>query len=576
MKRLLAVLALLSVTACGGLPLPEGVRGARGVGAGQVDTGGGIVVVPPGPQPGSTALQLVQDYLFALSVSPEGGHAVAREFLAPGVACCTSTEAVVYSLPTLTINVVNGDATALRVKFESLARIDADGAYHLEAEDAGATFRVVRVGKDLRLSEVPTALWLRSTDVARTFTPYDVHFLARTSGGGTGARLVPDRVFLPSTAEPGQALVDALLRGPTSDLEPAVDSAAPVGTTARVRADGGLAVVDLSPQVLSLETRARQRLSAQLVWTLVPAFTGVRLTVGGRPFEVDGAGAVAGAVQDRGDWTEFDPAGVAANAPLMFLDARRVRSLDRELPDSAVTDGRLAVDAAASSPTSGQLGLRTRLASGLDEVRTGPLGGPFGDPVLARRGLTALSWGPGEQGLWVLEPGRRAVVWRIPGPDADDRTPQAVPYEQPRGTGPLTALKVSRDGSRIAMVFGGRLHVGVVVPTPEGVRIATIARISSELVGVIDVAWQSGTSLVVLGSFESAEQPFPASVAVDGSSFSVVQRPLVGAVAVEIAAAPRRPIVVAADADGRRQLFRDNGTLFRLAQSRGSAPFYPG
>jgi hypothetical protein len=168
------------------------------------------------------------------------------------------------------------------------------------------------------------------------------------------------------------------------------------------------------------------------------------------------------------------------------------------------------------------------------------------------------------------------VIWRIPGPDAEDRTPQSVPYEQPRGAGPLTALQVSRDGARIALVFGGRLHVGLVVPTPAGVRIATIARVSPDLVGVTDVAWQNGTSLVALGSFETEEQPFPAAVAVDGSSFSVVQRPLVGAVAVEVAAAPRRPLVVAADADGHRQLFRDNGTLFRLVQQRGSAPFYPG
>lgn len=573
MKRLLAVLLLLFLTACGGLPLPEGVRGARGVSAGEVDAGGGIVVVPPGPQPGSTALRLVQDYLFALSVSPENGHAVAREFLAPGAACCTSTEAVVYTLPTLTFNVVNRDPSAVRVRFDSVARIDADGSYHLETDKTGADFRVVRVGKDLRLAKVPAVLWLRSTDLARTFVPYDVNFLARTAAaGGTGARLVPDRVFLPSTAEPGQALVDALLRGPTRDLAVAVQSAAPAGTTARVRSESGVATVDLSRQVLSLDARARQRLSAQLVWTLVPAFTGVRLTVGGRQFPVDGAAVV----QDRGDWTEYDPTGVAADAPLLFLDGRRLRSLDRELPRSPVTDGRLPVDGAASSPTSGQLGIRTRAASGLDEVRTGPVGGPFGAPVLVRRGLSGMSWGQGEQGLWVLEPGRRAIVWRIPGPDAEDRTPQAVPYEQPRGTGPLTALQVSRDGARIAMVFGGRLHVGLVAPTPEGVRIATIARIASELVGVTDVAWQSGTSLVALGSFETAEQPFPASVAVDGSSFAVVQRPLVGAVAVGIAAAPRRPLVVAAEAEGRRQLFRDNGTLFRLAQSHGDAPFYPG
>ena len=107
-------------------------------------------------------------------------------------------------------------------------------------------------------------------------------------------------------------------------------------------------------------------------------------------------------------------------------------------------------------------------------------------------------------------------------------------------------------------------------------RIADITLVSRTLVGVEDVAWESGTSLVALGAYDVDEDRFPASVAVDGSAFSVVQRPLVGATAVQIAAAPRRDLVVAAeDAEGRRELYRDNGTLFERVEAGGS-PFYPG
>ena len=160
--------------------------------------------------------------------------------------------------------------------------------------------------------------------------------------------------------------------------------------------------------------------------------------------------------------------------------------------------------------------------------------------------------------------------------ETEDGTPRQVPFDVPVSAGPLTALQVSRDGARIAMVFGGRLHVGMVEPTGSGWRIRDLARVSRELVGVVDVAWESGTSLVALGAFGAEQQPFPASVAVDGSAFAVL--PLVGAVAVEVAAAPRRPLVVAADVDGERQLFRDNGTLIRQLDlpEGGSAPFYPG
>ena len=76
-------------------------------------------------------------------------------------------------------------------------------------------------------------------------------------------------------------------------------------------------------------------------------------------------------------------------------------------------------------------------------------------------------------------------------------------------------------------------------------------------------------------SVEAPRGNLPAEVAVDGSSSTVVQRPLVGAVAVEIAAAPRQPLVVAADVEGERRLFRDDDTLFRPLGPGGS-PFYPG
>ena len=181
----------------------------------------------------------------------------------------------------------------------------------------------------------------------------------------------------------------------------------------------------------------------------------------------------------------------------------------------------------------------------------------------------------------MLQPGPPAGVWLVPPDESEDRRPQRVPFTAPVGAGPLSALKVSRDGARIALVFGGQLHVGRVEPTgplpgsAPGWRIADIALASRELVGVTDVAWQSGTSLVVLGAFEPEDQLFPAEVAIDGSSLDVVQRPLVGAVAVEIAAAPRRPLVVGADVEGERQLFRDDGTLFRRV-GPGRAPTYPG
>jgi hypothetical protein len=568
-RRALVGLLLVVLTACGGLPVPTGVRDAAGVGGDPPDVGG-IVVVAPGPQPGMTALQVVQGFLYALSRSPQDDHRIAKQFLAPDVECCDqSEEAVLYQLGGVNAS-VQPDPSVVRASFTSVGRILRDGAFRLEDAVVHDDFRVVDVDGELRLESVPRGLRLVVDDLERSYTPYDVHFLSSDVDGEPSGRLVPDRVFLPASREPGQALVDALLSGPTRRLAPAVLSAAPVGTTAEVDVAAGTVRVDLSEEAAALETRDRQRLAAQLAWTLVPAYAGVRVLVDGVPLVPD-----EDEVLDRSDWDEYDPAGSVDDLPLLYLQDRRLRSLEEGLPGSAVTTGDLLVDGAASSLSGTDLAVRTTRSPTVDEVRTGPLRGPFGDPVLTGPGLTSLSWGPGDQGLWVLQTGTPAGVWLVPPDGPAGRTPQRVPVQTPQDAGPLSALKVSRDGARIALVLGGRLHVGRIEPVDGRWRIGEVTLVSRELVGVTDVAWRSGTSLVALGADEVDGQLFPADVSVDGSSYAVVQRPLVGAVAVEIAAAPRQPLVVAADVDDQRQLYRDDDTLFRPL-GPGRSPFYPG
>ena len=564
-RRMLAGLLLVLLTACGGLPVPDGVSNAEGIGGDAPDVGG-IVVVAPGPQPGATASQLVLGYLYALSRSPQDGHRIARQFLAPGVECCEERQEALLYGATPGVAVLE-DPFVVRVSFDSVGRIERDGSFQLADTVVRDDFRVVDVDGELRLQSVPRGLRLVAGDLGRSFTPYDVHFLSKDVDGDPSRRLVPDRVFLPVSREPGQALVDALLSGPTLRLEPAVLSAAPPGTTAEVTDAAGIVTVDLSAQVAELGTRERQRLAAQLVWTLVPSYSGVRLQVEGRPL-LPGDDPV----QDRGDWAVYDPSGIASDAALLYLQDRRLQGLDA-LPESAVTTGELPVDGAALALSGAELAVRTTRPGGIDEVRTGPLQGPFGEPVLRGLGVTSLSWGPAGQGLWVLQTGAPPGVRLVP--EGEDQAPQLVPVEVPPGAGPLTALKVSRDGARMALVLGGRLHVGRVEPVDGRWRIGDVTPVSRELVGVVDVAWRSGTTLVALGAIEADGQLLPVEVAVDGSSSTVVQRPLGGAVAKEIAAAPRQPLVVAADVENERRLYRDDDTLFRPL-TPGTAPFYPG
>jgi hypothetical protein len=580
MRRLALLVLLLVLPACG-LSTPEGVRSAGDVQPVR-DEPGALRVIPPGPQPGASPEDVVRGFLTAQS-SPSGDHAVARQFLAPGTRWDDEQGAVIYSSRRFEAD-DDGDPLTLEVRFESTARIEPSGSFALDDEPVTAPYTLARQPNgEFRLTSVPDGLHLMDADRALAFQAYDVYFLARDLTGAATGRLVPDRVFLPVTAEPGAALAGALLRGPSLPLSAAATTALPPRTRTAPDVTVGpddVVTVELPPEAAQLDTRQRQRLSAQFAWTLLPTFAGLRLRVGGRPYDVEGAGEV----QTLADWREFDPAGVSPRAPLYYVQGRKLRVLDGSLPPSPVTSpGPLGVDEVAVSPTGGLLGLLTRTAAGVDEVRIGPPEGPF-PVVLSGRGLGSLTWGPGAQGLWLLRGGAVPEVCLLPAPGTPPRQdPCDVTYDRPPEAGPLSGLRVSRDGARIAMVFGSgtarRLYVGRVVPGSGRLRIALgpdPRPVAPQLTNVTDVAWESGTGLVVLAAAGRATQVVVWRVPVDGSTGpAAVQRPGLPGDALAVAAAPDRPLVVSAVDDGRPRLYRDNGTLFDKREP-GTAPAYPG
>lgn len=582
MRRLapaaLLLAAALLLTSCG-LPLTGGAR-SGGELPDERSRPAGIKVLPPGPQPGASAEEIVRGFLRAQS-SPDDDHAVARQFLAPGATWDDDSFVVVYEPGSQTVRVDPEDPQLVDVRLQPTARIEADGAYRMAQPDRLPPVERFRVTADargeLRLSQVPPGLRLQTADVARSYVPGEVFFLGRSTVDTATARLVPDRVFLPVTVEPARALVTALLTGASGALRDAVESAVPEGTQVRrvEVSDGRLVTVDLTRQVEQLSPRDRQRLSAQVTWTL-QGFSAVRLLVEGRPFEVEAAGEL----QTVEDWDEYDPAGVADDASLYYLSDRRLRSLDEPPPDGDATSGAVPVDEAAVDPAGAQLGVVTRTA-GDDEVRVGSLQGALGAPVFRRPDLGSLSWGSGDRGLWLLERGAQPRVWVLPGAVAAAAArPVQVTVRTPAGAGPLQRLEVSRDGARIALVLGEgggrRLHVGRVVPTATGLVVDDVQPVAPDLADVTDVAWESGTSLAVLARDSTAAGLLVLQVAVDGSSSAPLQRQGVEGVPQGVAAAPGRPLVVAAAPEGDSpQVFRDDGTLFRLEAS-GRAPFYPG
>ena len=572
-----AGLAMALLSGCG-LPLSDVPRAAGDV-ADEPGRPAGIKVLPPGPQPGASAEDLVRGFLRA-QTSPDDDHAVARQFLVSDDVWDDDAFVLLYQAGSQSVTADPTRSDRVVLGLQPTAQIAADGSYRLAPVELQSPeqYRVQRrADGQLRLSQVPPGLRLQSADLSRSFLARDVFFLGRATAGVATARLVPDRVFLPVTVEPARALVQALLDGASRSLSGAVQSAAPAGTElldVGVTDDGQVSV-DLSEQVEALSQRDRQRLSAQLVWTL-REFTGVRLLVRGQPFQVE----TVEAVQTVQDWVTYDPAGLPDTAALYYVQDRRLRTLD-ELPGGGdATTGVVPVDEAAVDLAEAQLAVLT-VGPGDDTLRIGPMTGSLGAPVFRRSRLGSLSWGSGDRGLWLLESGTSPRVWVVPGAGAPAGSgPSPVQVPMPPGAGPLTRLEVSRDGARIALVFGDgpsrRLYVGQVEPTATAVLVDDVVPVAPQLADVTDVAWESGTSLVVLARDAGESGLLTLRVAVDGSSSAPLLRQGVEGTPLALAAGPGRRLVVSAAAAGQApRLFRDDGQVFRR-QALGRAPFYPG
>lgn len=560
-----AAAGAMSVLLAGcGLPLDEGVHSPGRVAADFVEDAETQVFLPP-PGPGAGPREIVEGFLAAQGTADR--DATARQYLHPDVRDDWDTAGVdVYDPSTDRLTVE--DESTVRFEYDVVARINADGTWSLEDASHTSTYRLRADGSgQLRLVDVPAGLRLTPDGAARSYRPYDVHYVAH-AGGGQPAALVPDRVFLPRGGDVADAIVRRLLAGPSAGLRGAVATGFPAGTRLLrpVTTVDGVVTVDLSAEAATASALQRRQLAAQLVWTLAgtgQAVTGVRALVDGEPLEVAGVGGL----QERDDFAAYDPAGPRDQTSALYVDDGRLERLEGSLPRSEATTGQLPVDAAVGSPSDEQVALVSRSEAGA-VVRTGALGGPF-TTVATLPDVSSLSWGSGRRGLWLVSGGAVLVV-------PDRGTPQPVPVAAPDGR--LSVLKISRDGARAALVLGDgadrRLFVGRVESTDAGPRIAGLRSVAPQLTDVADVSWETGTTLVALGRLGTTNR-LPVRVAVDGSQVDPVRTLGLDGEAESVAAAAGQPLVVGAALDGRPTLLVEDAGLFR-AQPQGRAPAYPG
>ncbi|MHB1738378.1 MAG: LpqB family beta-propeller domain-containing protein [Actinomycetes bacterium] len=587
-----------------------------------------VRVLVSAPPAGATPSEIVQGFLQA-TVDFDNGHAVAREYLTSSAAASwqpatgvtvyadngqfsiaqkpavgvpeprrdlstRSPVAVVASSPPASASPSpsassSGRAVARPVPSDvvdlaatKIATIDSQGQYSPApmAEPLSVRFTLEMVSGQWRISALPQGMLLSAYDVANVYRSVDLYFLDPHRGV-----LVPDPVFLPARPGLSTTLVRRLLAGPTSRLRGAVATAVPAGPglLSAVPVENGQAQVDLSDSALRAGTADRQAMAAQIVWTLrqLPDVSSVVVSVNGTPLSIPGAGTS----QTRSTWASFDPDVLAPNATGYLEHAGRLSILVvREVPAGTATtlapvagpvgDGQVRLARAAVSLDGS---LVAGVAAGGHTVLVGGVGSAKA-PVAWFRGthVTALSWDR-TSGLWILDQtSTGSQIWVVHGPNDARRV-----LVNGLGSTAVSDLRVSRDGTRVAMIVGAtgsRLLLGAVIPgekPSDAPQVGGLWRVAPGLTGFRSVSWMNADRLAVLAT-APGQALAPYLVGVDG--FLVASTvgpagaaPLTGATTV--AAGPGSlPLLVGTSSGSVYQL---DGRTWALVAT-DAYPLYPG
>jgi hypothetical protein len=558
----------LALAGCVGVPTDGPV--VEGRPAGDPVAPPNVAVLPLGPSPGDEPLAIVEGFLSAMA-SYEPGYPTARQFLTPVAAGAWEPESgiAVYGAGEGSRSVSETD-DGVQISLRLEARVAADGSYSPVEPDSRLSLDLAleQVNGQWRIATPPEGLVMAAFDFDREFAAFSSYFF------DPGYEvLVPDLTYLPVRGNIPTLLVEELLDGPTEWLDPGVRTAFDPGVTLRsgsVVQSGTVAQVDLSGEAAAASTEQRDRMAAQLAWTLrqAPGVGEVVMLADGRAVAVSGATEVV----DADAFAFYDPAAVPAGDLLV-----------------AVTDGGVVAVGEQPEPLAGPLGepgpyrsvaislTGTRGAavsadgtavttSGLSDDSTAvttTVGSNLAPPSIDRAGR-----------IWLVDrTGETSSISVIP-PDGE---PVDVDSELVEATA-VDRLVISADGVRAALVYEaegiGRLALALVLPRADGsLELGSIRDIPLGDVDGVDVAWTSATALALLADSGEGPQPFIVELA-NGALSSRGQ--VSGAVSV--AASPGQPLVIGAQSDDEAApvVLRQDALQEWVPLLEASAPTYPG
>lgn len=505
--RLLLAVLLASLLAAGCVSVPTEGPVVEGLPEGAAVAPPNVSVLAGGPRPGDEPEAIVEGFLSAMA-SYEPGYPTAREYLTPDASARWSPESqiAVYGAGEGSRNVSPTD-DGVKIALRLDARVAEDGSY--TAAEPGARLVLdltfAQVDGEWRIDSPPDGLVMTSFDFNREFSAYISYFFDPAY-----EVLVPDLTYLPVRGNLPTLLVQELIDGPTQWLDPAVRSAIDPGVTltgGSVVQAGPVAQVDLSAQVALASAEQRDRIAAQLAWTLrqAPGVTEVALLADGRPVPLPSSST---GVVSAEEFAYYDPAAVPAG-DLLFAIANRGVVQVRD--DEAV-------------PVPGPLGdggQYRSVAVSLTGTRAAAVG--VDGSSVTRAGLSDNSEANRyDVGTDLATPSfdRSGQMWLVDRREASSQVlvQQGADQPVPVDAGALSDVRVERlalapDGVRAAAVYGSegerRLLLALVLARPDSsVSLGQVLDVPLGEVEAIDVAWASATALALLGRDGDDVQPY--------------------------------------------------------------------
>jgi len=511
MKRTVVSLAVAVVLGgCAGIPSSGPVERVADDSGPEQST---VRYAPVGPSRGASPQQIVRGYLDAMLAYPVSTGTAALYLTPDAAKRWRSSEGVaVYTQPDVDLSetvLLDAEQESVVVDLQTspVARLDRQGHFQNGGDERPRSYVLHKIKGQWRISNPQDGVMVTSTYYDDYFRPFSLYFF-----DAPGERLVPDLVHLAVGEQLPTALVTALARGP-GRTPGAFRTYVPSAKTLRPSVTVGnehVADVEFSASLTKLSTGERERLAAQIVWTLrsVPALLGVRI-FGGTPI----LSARGDRVHPADSWGGFGPP--AANAHTYALVDDKLVEIDgtsvKPVTGAWGRDAGGAMEAAVGDRSV------AAVLSGRDRVRITDRAGDGRLDVSGAR-FIAPRWDPDDR-LWLIDrPSGSTRVRIVDGDRVRNLSARGL-----RGLG-VRSFALSPDGARYALTAtdggGPSIYVGPVRHDKDG-RLTALGDPRRLAVGVREprsVGWVSTTRLGLLGASDAGVQQY--EVAYDGTDLT--------------------------------------------------------